>query len=154
MVYVVLVGRLAVLVPQETGENWQEPDVRPASHSPKHLPGRNRFGSIRFGSDFSKINRFGSVRKIRFPGSKRIGLRFSDASWLGLDRFGSFPRPIRAGSESSVRQYLTELSVRFGSVRFRVERFGSVLPVRFGFLSLPDLDQYMTLILKYMLPMK
>ena len=52
-----------------------------------------------------------------FPGSKQFGLRFSDASWLG---------PVRFGSAS-------------GSGRFRnsTVRFGSVWPVRFGFLLLP-----------------
>ena len=86
--------------------------------------GRNRFGSIRFGSglfDNSPVRfgsvRFGSVRKIQFPGSTRFGLPFSDASWLGPDRFGSFPRPVPAGS--------------------RIKRFDSVRPVRFGFLFLP-----------------
>ena len=47
----------------------------------KHIPGRNRFGSIRFGSglfDNSSV-RFGSVRKIKYPGSTRFGLRFSNA---------------------------------------------------------------------------
>ena len=74
-------------------------------------------GSVRFVSvpDFSKINRFGSVRFGNyFPGSTRFGLRFSDASWLGPVRFGSVPRPVPAGSGIK----------RFGSVRFG--RFGSV----------------------------
>ena len=58
-------------------------------------PGRNRFGSIRFGYYYySKTHRFGSVRKFIFPGSTRFGLRFSHASWLG---------PVRLGSASSVR---------------------------------------------------
>ena len=56
-----------------------------------------------------------------FPGSMRFGLRFSDASWLGPVRFGSFPRPVPAGSRIK----------RFGSVRF--SRFGSV---SYSFLSL------------------
>ena len=51
-------------------------------------------GSVRFVSvpDFSsKINRFGSVRKIEFTGSTRFGLRFSDAivAWSGSVRFVS-----------------------------------------------------------------
>ena len=50
-----------------------------------------------------------------FPGSTRFGLRFSDASWLGPVRFGSVPRPVPAGS--------------------RIQRFGSVRPVRFGSVS-------------------
>ena len=61
--------------------------------------------------------RFGSVRKMMFPGSTRFGFRFPDASWLGPVRFGSVQRPVLAGS--------------------RIERFGSVRPVRFGFLFLP-----------------
>ena len=77
---------------------------------------QERTSSVRFVSvpDFSKINWFGSVRKIRFPGSKLFGLRFSDVSWLGPVRFGSFPRQVPAGSGIK----------RFGSVRFG--RFGSV----------------------------
>ena len=88
------------------------------------LTGRNRFGSIRFGSGlFENLSvRFASVRKITFPASTRFGLRFSDASWLGPIRFGSIPRPVPAGSRIK----------RFGSVRF-----GSVRSVRFGFLFLP-----------------
>ena len=76
-------------------------------------------GSVRFVSvpDFSK-NRFGSVREIKFPGSMRFGLCFSDAWWLGSVRFGSFPRPLQAGS--------------------RIKGFGSVRPVWFAFLFLPD----------------
>ena len=42
--------------------------------------------------------RFGSVRKMFFPGPTRFGLRFSDASWLGPVRCGSFPRTVPAGS--------------------------------------------------------
>ena len=74
-------------------------------------------GSIRFGSGlFEHLSvRFGSVRTNMFPGSTRFGLRFSDASWLRPVRFGSFPRPVPAGSEIK----------RFGLVRFG--RFGSVL---------------------------
>ena len=81
--------------------------------------GRNRFVSIRFGSRLFENSsvRFGSVWTIIFPGSTRFGLRFSDASWLGPVRFGSVPRPVPAGS--------------------RIKRFGSVRPVRFGFLFLP-----------------
>ena len=65
--------------------------------------------------EFSKIQRVGSVRKNKFPGSTRFGLRFSDASWLHPIRFGSVPRLVPAGSG----------------------RFGSVRPVRFCFLLLP-----------------
>ena len=54
--------------------------------------------------------RFGSVRQIRCPGPMRFGLRFSDVSWLGSVRFGSFPRPVPAGSRIQ----------RFGSVRFLI----------------------------------
>ena len=79
-----------------------------ALHTTIAYPGRNRFGSIRFGSvTFEKSSvRFGSVRKHVFPGSMRFGLPFSDASWLGPVRFGLFPHPV------------PELngSVRFGSV--------------------------------------
>ena len=73
-------------------------------------------GSVRFVSvpPFSKIHRFGSVRKFAFPGSTRFGLLFLDASSLGPVRFGSFPRPVPAGSKMK----------RFDSVRFG--RFGSV----------------------------
>ena len=74
--------------------------------------GRNRFGSIRFGSGFLFFEnspvRFGSVRTASFPGSMRFGLSFSDASWLGPVRFGSVPRlvlngSVRFGSAGSVR---------------------------------------------------
>ena len=65
-----------------------------------------RFDSFRFRT-FRKF--IGSVRFGNyFPGSTRFGLRFSDASWLGPVRFGSFPRPVPAGSRIK----------RFGSVRF------------------------------------
>ena len=50
-------------------------------------------------------------------------MRFSDASWLGLVRFGSVPRPVPR-------------PVPAGS---RIKRFGSVRPVWFGFLFLPVL---------------
>ena len=75
---------------------------------------------VRFGSRLCNNSsvRFGSVRTFIFPGSTRFGLRFSDVSWLGLVRFGSFPRPVPAGS--------------------RIKRFGSVRPVQFGFLFLPE----------------
>ena len=44
-------------------------------------------GSVRFVSvpDKSKIHRFGSVRKVTFPGSTRFGLRFSDFNKLTTD---------------------------------------------------------------------
>ena len=82
--------------------------------------GRNWSGSIRFGSViFEKSSfRFGSVWQFYVYGSMRFGLRFLNALWLGPVRFGSFPRPVPAGS--------------------RIKRFGSVRPVRFGFLLLPD----------------
>ena len=71
-------------------------------------------GSVRFVSvpDFSKINRFGSVR------------------------FGKLFVPVRRGSACVFRT--RRGSVRFGSVRFRVrfrpvpELNGSVRPIRFG----------------------
>ena len=125
--------------PSETGR-WLLPGehivrdvIRAVQTSAEHIEvlpitGRNRFGSIRFGSglfDNSSV-RFGLVRKITFPGSTRFGLLF----WM------------RSGS------------VRFGSVRFRVRfrpipefngsvRFGSagsVRLVRFGFLFLPAIS--------------
>ena len=84
--------------------------------------GRNWFGSIRFGSGLSTIHRFGSVR------------------------FGKMFFSIRRGSACFFRTHCG--SVRFGTVRFRVRfwpvpklygsvGFGSVRPVRFGFLFLP-----------------
>ena len=78
-----------------------------------------RFDSFRFRTCFRKL--IGSVRfgKTLFPDSTRFGLRFSDVSWLGPVRFGSFPRPLPAGS------------------RIKTVWFGSVWPVRFGFLLLP-----------------
>ena len=54
------------------------------------------------------------MRKIDCPGSTRFGLRFSDASWLGPVRFGSYARPVPPGSRIQ----------RCGSFRFG--RFGSV----------------------------
>ena len=60
-------------------------------------PGRNWFGSIRFGSRLFFNNssiRFGSVRTINFPVSTRFGLRFSGASWLSPVWFGLVPRPV------------------------------------------------------------
>ena len=70
---------------------------------------------VRFASvpDFSKINRFGSVRfgNFKFPGSTPFGLHFSDASWLGSVRFRVRFRPIPE-LNGSVR------FGRFGSVRF------------------------------------
>ena len=79
-----------------------------------------RFDSFRFRSFLKFVGsvRFGSVRKIVVPGSTRFGLRFSDTSWLSPVRFGSFPRSVPSGS--------------------RVKRFGSVRPVRFGLLFLPE----------------
>ena len=78
---------------------------------------RNRLGSIRFGSGLLNNSsvRFGSVRTNIFPGSTRFGLRFSDASWLGPIRFGSFARAEPVGSRIE----------RFGSVRLGSVRFGS-----------------------------
>ena len=66
----------------------------------------------------SGSDRFGPFRKFSCPGSMRFGLCFLDASWLYPVRFVSFPRPVPAGS--------------------RIKRFGSVRPVLFGFLLLPD----------------
>ena len=81
--------------------------------------GTKRFGVIRFGSRFVEISsvRFGSV----WFGSVRLVSVF-DAVWPAFSgrvvaRFGSFPHLFPAGS--------------------RVKRFGSVRPVRFGFLFLP-----------------
>ena len=72
-----------------------------------------RFDSFRFRILLNTSSvRFVSVRKIIFPGSTRFGLRFPDFSWHGSIRFGSFPRPVPAGSET--------------------KRFGSVRPVRFS----------------------
>ena len=60
-----------------------------------------------------------------FTGSALFGLRFSDASWLGPVRFGSFLRPVPAGSGIN----------RFGSVR--IGSAGSVrFQVSYSFLSL------------------
>ena len=79
---------------------------------------RKGTGSVRFVSvpDISTINQFDSVRKTNCPGSTRFGLCVSDASCLGPGRFGSFPRPVPAGS--------------------RMKQFGSIRPVWFGFLFL------------------
>ena len=101
--------------------------ARPTRRGPGPSPGRDErtgvfsecqegAGSVRFVSvpDFSKIVRFGSVWKLYFPGSTRFGLRFSDASWLGPVRFGSFPRPVPAGSR--IQRFGSNRSVRFGSV--------------------------------------
>ena len=81
--------------------------------------GRNRFGSILFGSGLFENSsfRFCSVHKHVFPGSTRFGLPFSDASWLG---------PVRTTLRFHVRfRPVPKLngSVRFGSagsVRFLV----------------------------------
>ena len=86
-----------------------------------HLRGPERqegTGSVRFVSvpDCSKINRFGSVRKLICPGSTLFGLRFSDASWLGPVRFGSFPRPVPAGS--GIKRLGSVRLCRFGSVSY------------------------------------
>ena len=63
---------------------------------------------------------------------------------IGSVRFGKFTYPVRCGSACVFRT--RRGSVQFGSVRFRVRfrpvplltvRFGSVRPVRFGFLFLP-----------------
>ena len=77
-----------------------------------------RFDSFRFRTfrEFIGSVRFGSENAM-----SRFDLRFPDASWLGPVRFGSFPRPVPAGSEIEW----------FGSA-------GSVRPVRFGFLFPPD----------------
>ena len=80
-------------------------------------------GSVRFVSvpDFPTVNRFGSVR-------------------FGKTRF-----QVRRGSACVFRTRRS--SVRLGSLRFRVrfwpvlELNGSVRPVRFGFLLLPDISK-------------
>ena len=84
------------------------------------ISGRNRFGSIRFGSGLfeSSSVRFGSVwfGTFSFSGPTRFGLRLSDASWLGLVRFGSIRFHIRFRPVPDLNG-----SVRFGSagsVRF------------------------------------
>ena len=69
--------------------------------------------------------RFGSVRKIRFPGSTRFGLRFSDTLWLG---------PVRFSSASGFGRFQNQ-TFRFGSVRFC--RFGSV---SYSFLNIDRLS--------------
>ena len=79
---------------------------------------RRFIGSVRFGSGLFEDSsvRLGSVRTIIFPGSMRFGVHFSNASWLGPVRFGSFPRPVPAG-------FRIKGSVRFGSagsVRFLI----------------------------------
>ena len=70
--------------------------AQPRSEASKRDRSRKFIGSARFGSE------------IQFPGSTRFDLRFSAASWLGPVRFGSFPRPVPAGSSMK----------RFGSFRF------------------------------------
>ena len=102
-----------------------------ATHSTHDLAlfsGRNRFGSIRFGCGLLNYSsfRFNSVRNMIFPGSTRFGLRFSDASWLGPVRFGSFPRSVPAV--------------------FRITRFGSVRLGRFGSVSYSFLYNYWKLL--------
>ena len=85
----------------------------------KGISGRNRFGSIRFGSEFSKFHRFGSVR------------------------FGNWNFQVPRGS---ARVFRTRRgSVRFGSIRFRARfrpvpkldgsaRFGRFGSVSYSFL--------------------
>ena len=75
---------------------------------------RIRFGSVRFAS----------VRKITFPGSTRFGLHFSDASWLGPVRLGSFPHPVPAGSR--IKRFVSVRFGRFGSASFSFLPFQSV----------------------------
>ena len=81
------------------------------------LSGRNRFGSIRFGSTIFEQNlvwvRFGLA--IVLSGSMRFGMRCLTALRFGQVRFDSVPRPLPAGS--------------------RTKRFGLVRPVRFGSVS-------------------
>ena len=96
-----------------------------------------RFDSFRFRT-FRQL--IGSFRKITFPGSTRFGLRFSDASWLGLVRFGSFSPPVPAGSRLNG-------SVRFssaGSVRFLIPSrwcwyFGAIIIL--DWVALPALGE-------------
>ena len=95
--------------------------ISTAGCAPERLrPRQEGTGSVRFGSrPFEESSaRFGLVRfgDVFFPGSARFGLCFSDASGLGLVRFGSVPRLVPTGS--------------------RIKRFGLVRLVRFGFYSL------------------
>ena len=72
-----------------------------------------RFDSFRFRSFrtiFCSV-RFGSVRTNKFPGSTRLGLRFSDAPWLGPVRFGSV-------SVSGIDRFCSVRFGRFGSVSY------------------------------------
>ena len=68
-------------------------DVPSAIIIPPCIPApgfRQSIGSVRFGSA-----RFGSVRKNNhFPDRRGSACVFPDASWLGLVRFGSVPRPV------------------------------------------------------------
>ena len=64
-----------------------------------NIHGRNRFGSVRFGSGLVEKSsfRFGSVwQMLFFSGSMRFGLHLLNASWFGSDRFGSV-WPVRFG---------------------------------------------------------
>ena len=99
--------------PAEPGRSWFDRMVLIRNYDRKEPV---RFDSFRFRTCRTFV---GSVRfglEIVFSGSARFGLRFSDASWLGLVRF----------------------CVRFRPVP---ELDGSVRPVRFGFLFLPDLGR-------------
>ena len=76
---------------------------------------REGTGSVRFVSvpDFSKIDRFGSVRNyVSWFDAVRPAFSGRVVARSGLVRFTSFPCPVPAGS--------------------RIKQFGSVRPVRFG----------------------
>ena len=87
------------------------PPLTPPPHSTQEGAGSVRFVSV---PDFSKINRFGSVRfgKISFPARRCSACVFGRV----VARSGSvlflIPRPVPAGS--------------------RIKPFGSVRPIRFG----------------------
>ena len=83
-------------------------ETRSTSHTFREGTGSVRFVSV---PDFSKSHRFGSVRKNSFLGSTRVGLRFSDASWLGPVRFLSVSGSGR--SQNSTVGFGSAGSVRF-----------------------------------------
>ena len=88
--------------------------------------GRNRFGSIRFGSVVFEI---GSVRfgKLDFPVRRGSACAFSGASWLGPIRFGSVPRSVPAGSE--IRRFCSVRFGRFGSASYSFLLFRVATPL-------------------------
>ena len=107
---------------RSAGRTRRRETLQPDTHEPVHKCRKEpiRFDSFRFRTfdKFIGSVRFGSDKC--FPGSMRFGLRFSEASWLGPVRFGSFPRPAPVGSEIK----------RFGSVRF-----GQFASVSYSFLK-------------------